>query len=116
MILQTLKKPWISTKQTLFKKTGEPVEKADWLIKLMGLSGDALPAIREEVFEMMRESYRTSRDRQRQDILQEVSSRLIKRSALKAGAFGGITATPAALPASGRLGRSSSARRRISAT
>ena len=104
MILSNLKKPWSLTKHTLSKRRGVHNGRADWLIKILGFSGNALPAIREEVFEMMRESYLTGNGRPQQDISYEVSSRLIKRSALKAGAFGGITATPAALPGIGTLG------------
>ena len=103
MNLPSLKKPRL-TEQTLLKRPGVHAGKADWLIKILGLSGDALPSIREAVFEMMRESYLAGNGRPQQDISYEVSSRLIKRSALKAGAFGGITATPAALPGIGTLG------------
>jgi hypothetical protein len=75
-----------------------------WLIRVFGLSGKALPAIREEVGEMIRSFRLAYRDRSEEDISYNVCSRLIKQSAIKAGAIGSVTATPAALPVIGTLG------------
>jgi len=79
-------------------------KRADWLVKILGLSGAALPAIRERVWDMKKKCALEHGDRQKHDLSYVVSSRLIKQSALKVGAVGGITATPAALPGIGTLG------------
>ncbi|HIJ58056.1 MAG TPA: hypothetical protein HPP41_00105 [Deltaproteobacteria bacterium] len=79
-------------------------EKGDWLVKILGLSGSVLPAIREEVMDMKRERELEHGDRPKRDISYEVSSKLIKRSAIKAGAVGSITAAPASLPVIGTIG------------
>ena len=79
-------------------------EKGHWLARILGLSGSALPALREEVSDMKRECELEYRDRSEREISYQVSSRLIKRAALKAGAVGSITATPASLPGIGTLG------------
>ena len=77
---------------------------ADWLIKILGISGKDLPAIRKEVGEMIREENLENGDSPKRDIHRRVSSRLIKRSALRTAAVGGITATPAILPVIGTIG------------
>ena len=77
---------------------------ADCLEKVLGLSGKALPSIQKEVGHMIQEVQRSNKNISQRDILYRVSSRLIKRSALRTGAVGGITATPAVLPVIGTLG------------
>jgi hypothetical protein len=77
---------------------------ADCLEKVLGLSGKALPSIQNEVSTMICEVRRFEGNIPQRDLLYRVSSRLIKRSALRAGAVGGITATPAILPVIGTLG------------
>jgi uncharacterized protein (DUF697 family) len=93
-----------TTKDVLRVKPRLNINMADWLVKMLGLSGKALPAIREEVRDMIREARQVDGDNPERDLLFQVSSRLIKRSALRAGAVGSITATPAALPVIGTLG------------
>ncbi len=78
-------------------------EKGDWLVRILGLSESALPALREEVTDMKRGCGLQYGDRSEREISYQVSSRLIKRAALKAGAIGSITATPASLPGIGTL-------------
>lgn len=79
-------------------------EKGDWLVRILGLAGSALPALREEVRDMKRACELEYGGRSEREISYQVSSRLIKRAAMKAGAVGGITATPASLPGIGTLG------------
>lgn len=85
---------------------GPPSEgrKARLLVKILGLSGNALPAIREEVGEMIRGLRLEQGVGPKRDLSQKVCSRLIARSAMRVGAVGGITATPAALPGLGTIG------------
>jgi len=92
------------TKNALSVKPYFHAGKTDWLMKILGLSGKALPAIREEVGEMLRECRLEYGDGSKRDLSHEVSSRLIKRNAIKAGAVGGITAAPATLPVIGTIG------------
>ncbi|NVM22906.1 MAG: hypothetical protein HWN68_14125 [Desulfobacterales bacterium] len=79
-------------------------ENGDWLVRILGLSGAALPAIREEVRDMKREYELEQAYGSKRDISYDVSSRLIKRAAMKAGAVGSITSAPASLPVIGTLG------------
>jgi len=76
----------------------------DWLIKLLGLSGDVLPDIRENVMTMKTQLAAEDPDRSEEALTFYLSSRLIKQSALKTGTVGGITAVPAILPVIGTLG------------
>ena len=77
---------------------------AECMERVLGLSGKALPSIRDEVSAMIRAARRLDGEIPQRDLLYRVSSRLIKRNALRAGAMGGITATPAVLPVIGTLG------------
>lgn len=77
--------------------------KGDWLIKILGLSRKALPSIRQEVREMIRDYHLEHGDRPERDLSYHLSSRLIKRSALRVGVVGSITATPATLPFIGTI-------------
>ncbi|HUV49779.1 MAG TPA: hypothetical protein VMW78_01990 [Anaerolineae bacterium] len=87
-----------------YVKPCSQIKKGDWLVGILGLSGEALPLIREEVWVMKKECVLERGDRSKLDISYEVSSKLIKRSAIKAGAFGGLTSAPAALPVIGTIG------------
>ena len=84
--------------------------RTDWLLKLLGLSGEALPRIREEVRGMIWEESLKTGDAPFEngapigDIHHRLSSRLIKRCAIKSAAMGGVTSTPAVLPVIGTLG------------
>ncbi len=78
--------------------------RTDWLIKLLGLSGDVLPDIRENVMAMKIQLASEDPDRSEEALSFYLSSRLIKQSALKTGTVGGITAVPAILPVIGTLG------------
>ncbi len=77
--------------------------KGDWLIKILGLSRKALPSIRQEVQEMIQDYHLEYGDIPERDLSYHLSSRLIKQSALKVGAVGSITATPATLPFIGTM-------------
>jgi len=80
------------------------INEGNWLVRILGLSGEALPSIREKVRVMKRECDLKCGDRPKQDISYEVSSKLIKRSAIKAGTFGSLTSAPATLPVIGTVG------------
>ena len=60
------------------------INMAECLGKALGLSSKALPSIRFEVSGMIREVRQVDGDSPERDLLFQVSSRLIKRSALKA--------------------------------
>lgn len=91
-------------KNRLLPEPGSKGRTSEWLVKALGLSGEALPALREEVGEMMTEALLEYRESSQRDIRHRVSSELIKRVAMGTGAVGGITAAPAALPVVGTLG------------
>ncbi len=101
--------------RTVIKKRHDPMTKDmlpvkprlninDCLVKVLGLSRKALPSIRDEARAMIRDVRPAYGDAPEPELLFQVSSRLINRSALRAGMVGGITATPAALPVIGTLG------------
>jgi len=92
------------TKNVLSVDPGSNAENADWLVKILGLAGKGLPALKEEVGEMIREAVLKNGNRPKKDIHYQVSSRLIKMSALRTAAVGSITATPATLPVIGTIG------------
>ena len=92
------------TKNVFSVEPGSNAGNADWLVKILGLSGKGLPALKEEVGEMIREAVLENENRPKKDIHYQVSSRLIKRSALRTAAVGSITATPATLPVVGTIG------------
>ena len=77
---------------------------AEHLVKILGLSGEALRVLRNEVGAMMRVAVLEDGESSQRDIRYRMSSKLIKRVAMRAGAVGGITATPATLPIVGTLG------------
>jgi molybdenum cofactor biosynthesis enzyme len=86
---------------------GEPGAKgkgADWLVRVLGISREALLALREEVGNMMREAHLEDRGLSQKNLRHRVSRRLTKRIAMQAAAVGGIMAAPAALPIVGTLG------------
>lgn len=78
-------------------------EKTGWLANILGLSGDALPAIRREVARMKEDDRLKNGDRPSQVASWEICSKLMKQTAIKVGAVGGIMATPAALPVIGAM-------------
>lgn len=80
------------------------MKKSDWLAKIINLSRVSLPYIQKEIKEMMREYDLQCGGKPRRYISYRVSSRLIKRSAIKAGGIGGLVAAPATLPLIGTLG------------
>ncbi|HIJ19541.1 MAG TPA: hypothetical protein HPP58_00690 [Deltaproteobacteria bacterium] len=95
-------------KEKLHVKSEESLKKADWLAKILGIYGDALPEIRAGVNKMMETNdhfqggEQTATDRQ--SMARRVSGRLIRQAAMKTGVMGGITAAPFALPGIGMIG------------
>lgn len=75
-----------------------------WLAKALGLSMAALLSIREEVAGMAEQYASKHGGTSRREVSFAVSGRLIRRGALKAGGFGGLTASPSLLPGLGTLG------------
>ena len=86
----------------------ESDEKIDWLAKILGVYGDALPEIRETVRKMMETNgplqgeTPTAEDMQR--LSRQVSGSLIRQTAMKTAVIGGITAAPVAIPGIGAIG------------
>ncbi len=80
------------------------MKKGGLLLEIINLSGASLPSIREEVKEMMSEYDLQCGGKPRRYISYGVSSRLIKQRAMKAGAVGGLVATPATIPVIGTIG------------
>lgn len=78
--------------------------KDDWVMKALTLSGTSLPSIQRNVGDLMREYELRYEGKDREYISYKVSSRLIKRSAIKSGGYGGIFAAPATLPWVGAFG------------
>jgi len=60
-------------------------------------------SIREEVAGMVEQYALKHKGKARREISHAVSSKLIRREAIKAGGFGGLTATPSLLPGVGTL-------------
>ena len=79
-------------------------ERTDWLLIILGLSGDALPAIREEVTNMLEDHGFENGEWPSLVVSREMCSKLIKQTAMKVGAMGGITAIPSAFLVIGSLG------------
>ncbi|MBW1888876.1 MAG: hypothetical protein JRI52_11115 [Deltaproteobacteria bacterium] len=79
-------------------------ERTGWLASVLGLTGDALPVIRETVSNEIENHGLKNGDRPSPVVASRICSKLIKQSAMKVGAVGGITAAPAALPIVGTLG------------
>ena len=97
-----------TVKEKLGVKSDEPAEKTDWLAKALGIYGDALPEIRDKVGKMM-ETHEPDRGEkctadEMQRLSRRVSDSLIRRTAMKTGTVGGITAAPVAIPGIGALG------------
>ncbi len=80
------------------------MKKGDWLTRAINVSGDSLPTIQREVREMIREYDMECGGKPMRYISYGVSSRLIRKAALKAGGIGGLVAVPAALPLIGTIG------------
>jgi len=74
-----------------------------WLAGILGLSNTALISIREEVAGMAEQYALKHKGKSRREVSHAVSSKLIRREAIKAGGFGGLTATPSLLPGVGTL-------------
>lgn len=81
-----------------------PTDPPDWLIRILGLSGNVLPGIRERVMAMRSRVAMENPNRSGKKLSFYISSKLIKQSAVKTAAVGGITAAPAILPVIGTLG------------
>lgn len=94
-----------AVKKKLGPKSDDSAQKADWLAKVLGIYGDALPEIRAMVGKMMetndpiRGETRTADHMRR--LSRRVSGSLIRQAAIKTGTVGGITAAPVALPGLG---------------
>lgn len=86
----------------------EPSLKNDWLAKILGIYGDALPEIRATVDKMMEDKNPSSTKEwtpeSRRSTARRVSKKLIKRAAIRTGAMGGITAAPVVFPGIGAVG------------
>ena len=100
-----MKKMLGSVKDKLMDESGD---KIDWLAKILGISGETLPGIRAEVGTMMQTEYDlmegAKTGKEAGLVPRRVCSRLIKQTAMKTGAMGGITAAPAVLPVIGTVG------------
>ncbi|MEE9503553.1 MAG: hypothetical protein V3V90_00345 [Thermodesulfobacteriota bacterium] len=79
-------------------------DKSHWLADLLILTGTALPAIRKSVREMVENLSIQDNGESGRRISYRVSSKLIKKTALKSGAYGGLYASPGTLPVVGTLG------------
>ncbi len=80
------------------------MKKSELLLKIINLSGAFSPSIEGEVKEMMRVYDLQCGGKPRRYISYGVSSRLIKKSSIKAGGIGGLAAAPATLPVIGTIG------------
>ncbi len=103
-----MKKMLTAVHHKLLGNPGNSLNTGDWLAKALGLCGQTLPAIREEIGEMMRLEHALLENdeigRETGFVSRRVCSKLIRRTAMKAGAVGGITAAPAVLPVVGTVG------------
>jgi len=95
-----------AVKETLStaKNTRERSDKTNRLTDLLLLTGTSIPAIRKNVREMIEEYQTKGSGESNRLISSKVSNKLIKRSALKSGGFGGLSAVPGMLPGIGTLG------------
>lgn len=84
-------------------KRCQPHKDNHWLAILLGLSNTALISIRATVGAMLEQHAAKHHGKPRREISPAVSDTLIKRGALKAGGFGGLTAVPSILPGIGTL-------------
>ncbi len=75
-----------------------------WLSKILMVTGKSLPAIRKEVLLMEHEYDLAHGGKPRRYVSFGVSSKLIKRAALKTAAFGGLVSVPATIPGVGMAG------------
>ena len=75
-----------------------------WLSKILMVTGKSLPAIRAEVRQMERDYDLAHGGKPRRYVSYGVSSKLIKRAAMKTAAFGGLASVPAAIPGVGLIG------------
>lgn len=91
------------------RRAGKGVEatssdKRHWLADLLILTGTSLPDIRKSVREMVEELTIQDSGESNRRISYKVSNKLIKKTALKSGAYGGLYASPGTLPVVGTLG------------
>ena len=75
-----------------------------WLSKILMVTGKSLPAIRKEVLQMEHEYDLAHGGKPRRYVSFGVSSKLIKRAAIKTAAFGGLASIPATIPGVGMAG------------
>ncbi len=75
-----------------------------WLSKILMLTGKSLPAIQAEVHSMKRDYDLKHGGKPHRYIAYGVSSKLIKRAAIKTAAFGGLVSVPATIPGVGLVG------------
>lgn len=75
-----------------------------WLSKILMLTGKSLPAIQAQVREMKREYDLAYGGKPERYVAYGVSSKLIKRAAMKTAAFGGLVSVPATIPGVGLVG------------
>jgi len=94
----------VKKKLSPVKGIGDKSDGNHWLADLLVLTGTSLPDIRKNVRDMVKEYEMSSSGESSQRIAYEVSSRLIKNSAIKSGVFGGLSASPGILPGIGTLG------------
>jgi hypothetical protein len=94
----------VKNKLSPIRATGDKSDINHWLEDMLFLTGTSLPDIRNSVREMVEEYEMSGSGESSQRISYEVSSRLIKKCALRSGAFGGLSASPATLPGIGTLG------------
>ncbi len=103
-----MKKMLKAVQYKLIGYPGESRNKGDWLARTLGLCGQTRPRIRETVGRMMQMEYDLLADDKTAGetvaVSRRVCSRLIRQTAMKAGAVGGITAAPAVLPVVGTVG------------
>ena len=76
----------------------------NWLAKLFSISGASFGAIQNDVRCLMRDYDLEHGGKPRRYASYNVSSRLIRKTAFKTGAFGGLVSAPATIPGIGTLG------------
>ena len=86
-----------------WSRRGRPGKDSHWLVEILGVSNAALISIAEEVAAMIARYAVKHEAGSKREISHAVSSRLIKREAIKAGGLGGLTAAPSILPGVGTL-------------
>lgn len=94
----------IRLKDPRLKRPALRGNKSEWLLRALGLSGEALPALREDVAQMLQEAVLEDSGSSKKSLRYRVSNKLIKGMAWRTGAMGGVAASPAALPLVGTVG------------